>query len=146
MRSSRDTAEQKIKDLEMAKEKVDHLLQNERQRSENENGSLKSKLANATQKVQTLEKEVKELKADSENRRIQIVQHQQQKAVAAVVPQQAQLLEHPIPPNHYQRPAVAPSDSVSCYDEPTQVLELYTDSLFQMQVIKQSVEQGMETI
>ncbi|CAI2348117.1 unnamed protein product [Caenorhabditis sp. 36 PRJEB53466] len=48
MRSSRDSGEQKIKDLEMAKEKVDHLLQNERQRSENENGSLKTKLTNAS--------------------------------------------------------------------------------------------------
>ncbi|ULU01865.1 hypothetical protein L3Y34_001866 [Caenorhabditis briggsae] len=126
MRSSRDTAEQKIKDLEMTKEKVDHLLQNERQRSENENGSLKSKLSTATKQIQHLEKEVYDLKTDSENRRIQSHQQQQQKAIAAVVPQQIQLPEHPIPPHHYQRPTVAPSDSVSCYDEQTQVWGLCT--------------------
>ncbi|EFP09295.1 hypothetical protein CRE_25260 [Caenorhabditis remanei] len=125
MRSSRDTAEQKIKDLEMAKEKVDHLLNNERQRSENENGSLKAKLTNATKQIQLLEKEVQDVKADCENRKIQSVQNQQHKAIAAVIPQQMQIPEHPIPPNHYQRPAVAPSDSVSCYDEQTQVNTFY---------------------
>lgn len=130
MRSSRDTAEQKIKDIEIAKEKVDHLLQNERQRSENENGSLKSKLSSATKRIHSLEKELQELRNDFETRRIQSNQHQQQKAIAAVVPQPIQLPEHPIPPLHYQRPAVAPSDSVSCYDEPTQPDRSLEDVLY----------------
>ncbi|CAL2036868.1 unnamed protein product [Caenorhabditis brenneri] len=129
MRSSRDSAEQKLKEIEMSKEKVDHLLQNERQRSENENGSLKTKLKSATKQIQILEKEVQDLKSDSENRRVLSLQHQQQKAVLAVVPQQIQLPEHPILPN-YQRPTVAPSDSVSCYDEPTQPERSLEDVLY----------------
>uniref|UniRef100_A0A1I7UHQ0 GRIP domain-containing protein n=1 Tax=Caenorhabditis tropicalis TaxID=1561998 RepID=A0A1I7UHQ0_9PELO len=130
MRSSRDTAEEKLRDIEMAKEKVDHLLHNERQRSENENGSLKSKLASATKQIQNLEKEIQDLKSDSETRRIQSLQNQQQKAVAAVVPQQILIPDTQMPPHHYQRPVVAPSDSVSCYDEPTQPDRSLEDVLY----------------
>ncbi|CAB3401361.1 unnamed protein product [Caenorhabditis bovis] len=121
VKSSRNIAEKKCKELEIGKEKLDHLLVVERQKSEFENQSLKRKLETASSELERLQKELVDLRAETEARASITPQH---KAIAAVIPQQAATVEA------HRILAPAMSDSISCHDEMTQPDRSLEDILY----------------